>query len=307
MDKLRLFLFLKLPVDALLELEEEALVVLLGDADEALEQVLPLLEPEAGDVDDLAGGARALAVVSGGDDALADAGVGGQLLERRPLERLLVVLGLGARRRRDREDVVVPVRRRPPRRRRRHRPPQPQARHPERRLPGVHVEEDELAPRRQESNSLQALCCCTLPRRKNTHALFGGRARAAKNTAAGGGGEERVVRRGRGRWVRFGVESAASGSAYVYVAWRGVAWRAWARVARWGSEEETGRRLGGRRGAGRPGRLKFEGWRGQRRREGGERAVETTVVPWRFNGPVEETQSSVLTSVLLLSTGSRWQ
>ncbi|WVZ69766.1 hypothetical protein U9M48_018501, partial [Paspalum notatum var. saurae] len=88
------------PVDAVLELEQESLVVLVGDADEALQQGPALLRAEAlhVDVDDLPLPAAAVER----DDGAADAVVGGQFLERRPPQRLLVVLLPGGAR----EDVL---------------------------------------------------------------------------------------------------------------------------------------------------------------------------------------------------------
>ena len=77
------------PLHAVAELEEEALVVLLGGADEALDEVLALPHAEPLDVhllDATAAGAGRE------DDALAHAVVGGQLLDGRPPQRLLVVL-----------------------------------------------------------------------------------------------------------------------------------------------------------------------------------------------------------------------
>ena len=76
------------PLHAVAELEQEALVVLLGGAHEALDEVLALLHAEPLDVHllDTAAGAGAR------EDALAHAVVGGQLLDGRPSQRLLVVL-----------------------------------------------------------------------------------------------------------------------------------------------------------------------------------------------------------------------
>jgi hypothetical protein len=78
------------PLHAVAELEEEALVVLLGGADEALDEVLALLHAEPLDVHLLDAGAGR--VPRREDDALAHAVVGGQLLDGRPPQRLLVVL-----------------------------------------------------------------------------------------------------------------------------------------------------------------------------------------------------------------------
>jgi hypothetical protein len=85
------------PVDAVLELEQEALVVLVGVADQALEQRPPLPRVEAGHVNvhHLLGPSSRLVAKAVRDDGAAHAGVGGQLLERRPPQRLLVVLVSG--------------------------------------------------------------------------------------------------------------------------------------------------------------------------------------------------------------------
>ena len=74
------------PLHTVTELEQEALVVLLGGAYKALNEVLALLHAEPLDVHllEACAGAR--------EDALAHAVVGGQLLDGRPSQRLLVVL-----------------------------------------------------------------------------------------------------------------------------------------------------------------------------------------------------------------------
>jgi hypothetical protein len=82
------FSFFYSQLHAVAELEQEALVVLLGGAHEALDEVLALLHAEPLDVHLLDAGAGRVPR----EDALAHAVVGGQLLDGRPAQRLLVVL-----------------------------------------------------------------------------------------------------------------------------------------------------------------------------------------------------------------------
>jgi hypothetical protein len=81
------------PLDALLELEQEALVVLVGDAHEALQQRPALGRAEAEHVHHLVR-ARLATLAAGAEreDGAADAVAGGQPLERGPPQGLLVVL-----------------------------------------------------------------------------------------------------------------------------------------------------------------------------------------------------------------------
>lgn len=90
------------PVDAFLELEKEALVVLVGNAHESLQQRPALARAEAEDVHHL----RAPSVVER-EDGVADAVAGGKPLERGPPQRLLVVFLIPTPRRRARERVAA--------------------------------------------------------------------------------------------------------------------------------------------------------------------------------------------------------
>jgi hypothetical protein len=84
------------PVDAVLELEQEPLIVLVGDAHEAFQQRPALAGAEAEHVDvhdALTPGRRCLVTAeTDRDDGAADAVVGGEPLERRPQQRILVVV-----------------------------------------------------------------------------------------------------------------------------------------------------------------------------------------------------------------------
>ncbi|BAS73103.1 Os01g0609501, partial [Oryza sativa Japonica Group] len=75
------------------KLEEELLVVLVGDAHEALEERAALARAEPVHVHDaLPSSVPGAVVATERQDGAAHAVVGGQLLERRPPQRLLVVL-----------------------------------------------------------------------------------------------------------------------------------------------------------------------------------------------------------------------
>lgn len=78
----------KQPVDSVSEELEEALVVLLSHLEEAVKQQLAVPRGEPVDVDLVADDAAVLHHLP--EDALPHAVVGGQLLQRRPLEVLLV-------------------------------------------------------------------------------------------------------------------------------------------------------------------------------------------------------------------------
>ena len=76
------------PVNAGAELLQEALVVLLGDPEQAVDDLLALHEAQVADVELFVDDAAAqLLLQNGGVQAVN----GGQLLQRRPLERLLVI------------------------------------------------------------------------------------------------------------------------------------------------------------------------------------------------------------------------
>jgi hypothetical protein len=97
------------PVDAVAELLEEPLVVLLGDAEDALDELLALADAELPHVHLLEvlllrrrRPPRLVVVVVnhggvlGGQDGGAHAAVGGQALDGRPAQRLLVVVAAAA-------------------------------------------------------------------------------------------------------------------------------------------------------------------------------------------------------------------
>jgi hypothetical protein len=76
------------PVDPLFQLEQEALIVLLRDTHEALDELMLLSKAEAIYVD-------LLADTTVKEESLLHAAVGGELLESGPLEGLLVVVFAG--------------------------------------------------------------------------------------------------------------------------------------------------------------------------------------------------------------------